>query len=190
MSLIAGKKNSTEPDGAPNDQGIELTTRHGNIWYHLGLAYYLKNDMFNARRCFQECHKLAGNDDGIVSAAHWLYMILRRQGQYRMASKLVENISPKMTIVENKTYHQMCLMYSGKVREMDLLNVENADQNDYQRQSVADVLLYGIGNWHEYHRGDKPKCRQMYEQLLGNGSPFSFAFIAAEADYVRMFSGR
>ena len=189
--LIRGKPNASEPDGAPNAQGIELTTTHGNIWYHLGLAHYLKNDMFNAARCFRECLKIAGNDDGVVSASHWLYMILRRQGQFREAARLVEKIKPEMKIIENKTYHQMCLFYAGQVRENDLMEpLGKAASSDYLRQSVADVLLYGVGNWHQYHRGDKQKCKQLYEQLLAGGSPFSFAFIAAEADYVRMFVGK
>lgn len=190
VTLINGKPNKIEPDGAPNPQGIELTTTHGNIWYHLGLAYYLKNDMFNAGRCFRECLKIAGNDDGIVSASHWLYMILRRQGQYQQATRLVEKINSEMTIIENTTYHQMCLMYAGKVSAAELLKSNGDSSQDDMRQSTADVLLYGIGNWHEYHRGDKQSCREMYEQLLAGGSPFSFAFIAAEADYIRLFVDR
>ena len=182
VKLIAGQPNKTEPDGAPNPQGIELTTTHGNVWYHLGLAYYLKYDMFNAQRCFSECLKISGNDDGIVSSSHWLYMVLRRLGQYQRATALVKKIKPEMNIIENKTYHQMCLFYGGKTTEASLLKPGKASDGDSMRQSVADVLLYGIGNWHEYHRGDKRKCREMYEQLLAGGSPFSFAFIAAEAD--------
>ena len=193
VTLIDGKADKSEPDGAPNPQGIELTTTHGNIWYHLGLAYYLKNDMFNAQRCFGQCLKIAGNDDGIVSSSHWQYMILRRMGQYKRATKLVASISPAMNIIENKTYHQMCLLYGGKTTAADLLKPNKPDSTtdeNHMRQSVADVLLYGIGNWHEYHRGDKRQSREMYEQLLAGGSPFSFAFIAAESDYMRMFVGR
>ena len=42
--LIQGKENEIEPDGMPNAMNIPISTLHGNIWYHLGLAYYLKHD--------------------------------------------------------------------------------------------------------------------------------------------------
>ena len=47
IELVAGNVDQIEPDGLPNKNNIPLTTLHGNIWYHLGLAYYLKNDMKN-----------------------------------------------------------------------------------------------------------------------------------------------
>ena len=37
--LIEGKESKTESDGQPNEQNIPVSSRHGNIWYHLGLAY-------------------------------------------------------------------------------------------------------------------------------------------------------
>ena len=40
--LIKGKSDIVEPDGIPNKQNIPLSTLHSNIWYHLGLAYYLR----------------------------------------------------------------------------------------------------------------------------------------------------
>lgn len=42
VQLINGKIDQIEPDGLPNAKNIPLSTLHGNIWYHLGLAYYLK----------------------------------------------------------------------------------------------------------------------------------------------------
>ena len=52
--LIEGTANSMEQDGMPNAQGVPVSSRHGNIWYHLGLAYYLKGDMDNALRAFTQ----------------------------------------------------------------------------------------------------------------------------------------
>jgi tetratricopeptide (TPR) repeat protein len=33
--LIGGRQNEIEPDGQPNAQNIPVSSRHGNIWYHL-----------------------------------------------------------------------------------------------------------------------------------------------------------
>jgi len=46
--LIRGKPDEIEPDGQPNKFNIPTSTSHSNIWYHLGLAYYLKGDFENA----------------------------------------------------------------------------------------------------------------------------------------------
>ena len=46
--LIDQKDDQIEPDGLPNSRNIPLSTLHGNIWYHLGLAYYLKNEIGRA----------------------------------------------------------------------------------------------------------------------------------------------
>ena len=47
--LIEGKSNSVEQDGAPNEFNTPVSTLHGNIYYHLGLAYYLKQDFLLCR---------------------------------------------------------------------------------------------------------------------------------------------
>lgn len=183
--LVEGKSDEVEPDGAPNPQGIPLTTLQGNIWYHLGLAYYLKNDMENALRCFQ---KRVGNhryDDNIVSTGHWSYMILRRLGKPKEAAGVIKDVNSKMKIIENLRYHQMCLFYAGQLQAADL---ESELGKQDATSTADDVLLYGLGNWQLYDQLNQKKCRERYEALMKKGNPFSFAFIAAESDYVRLFS--
>ena len=75
VQLTNQKIDQIEPDGLPNAENIPLSTLHGNIWYHLGLAYYLKNDMNNALKAFNNRSVAHKYDDNIVSSAHWLYMI-------------------------------------------------------------------------------------------------------------------
>ena len=58
-----------EPDGLPNAQNIPLTTTQGNVWYHLGLAYYLKQDWPRALEAFRRGYSLGGYDDNLVLPA-------------------------------------------------------------------------------------------------------------------------
>jgi tetratricopeptide (TPR) repeat protein len=51
--LIQGTEDKIEPDGAPNPQGIFLTSTHSNIYYHLGLSYYLRQDWEKALAAFK-----------------------------------------------------------------------------------------------------------------------------------------
>jgi len=96
------KPNQIEPDGLPNAKNIPISTLKGNIWYHLGLAYYLKGDFENAL---------------------W-------------------------------AYH---------------------------------VFLYGIGNWYLYQKNDTTKAKKYFKRLLESGNPFSFAYLAAESDWEKLF---
>lgn len=171
--LIEGTENTVEPDGMPNAQGIPVSTLHGNIWYHLGLAYYLKQDMPSALRAYE--HSLAAGDypDNVVSNTHWLYMIHRRMGNEEAAEAVLEPITADMKIIENHAYHQLTLFYKGLLSESDLAG----------NGSAGDAISYGIANWHFYSH-DTERSRTLLRDLLDNGMWASFGYIAAESDWV------
>jgi tetratricopeptide (TPR) repeat protein len=178
-TLIRGKKDRIEPDGIPNARNIPLTSLHRNIWYHLGLAFYLENDLENALTIFRKGADASANDDSTVSTAHWLYMILRRLGREDDAKELLQPIHPDMDIIDNMAYHQLCLFYKG---ELPLESLTNPQFDNISNDAVA----YGIGNWFLYN-DDRDKAKSVYEKILKNKSWASFGYIAAEADFVREF---
>jgi len=112
--LIEGTDNEIEPDGLPNALNIPVSSLHGNIWYHLGLAYYLKHDWDNAYRAYKAGFDAGRNDDNRVSTTHWLYSILRRKGDPD-AARVLDAISADMNIIENFSYHNLCLFYKGEM---------------------------------------------------------------------------
>ena len=173
IELINGNLDQIEPDGLPNKNNIPLTTLHGNIWYHLGLAYYLKNDMKNALKAYSNRSVSHKYDDNIVSSAHWLYMINRRLGNIEKANSAIDNINNEMNIIENMSYYQSCLFYKGEIEESDII--------------IDDVALYTLGNWYIYEKNDSSNAKKYYKKLLENGNPYSFAYIAGESDWVRFF---
>ena len=173
LELVDGKEDQIEPDGLPNSKNIPLSTLHGNIWYHLGLAYYLKNDMNNAAKSFSDRSVTHKFDDNIVSSAHWLYMIYRRQNKIEQSNSIVENISKDMDIIENMSYHQTSLFHKGLIKESEI--------------NIDEVALYSIANWYIYEKNDTLKAKDYYKELLEAGNPFSFAYIAAESDWKRLY---
>ncbi len=177
--LIAGKENEVEPDGMPNAQNIPVSTLHGNIYYHLGLAYYLKHDFPKALAAYQKCLATSSNPDNVVSATHWLYMIFRRMNQTEAALKVLDKIAVEMPVIENQSYHQATLLYKGKLLITDLLKTEGDDSPS------NDALDYGIANWYFYN-GDTTKAKEMLEEILQRKSWSSFGYIAAEKDYLMM----
>ena len=173
VKLIDKTVDQIEPDGLPNSKNIPLSTLHGNIWYHLGLAYYLKNDMSSALKAFNNRSVTHKFDDNIVSASHWLYMINRRLNRIDESISVVNQVNQQMDIIENMSYHQSCLFYKGVLEESELV--------------IDEVALYSLANWYVYEKNDTLKAKTYYKKLLSTGNPYSFAYIAGESDWSRLF---
>ena len=160
--LIEGTENETEPDGAPNPLGIPVSSLHGNIWYHLGLAYYLKHDWENALRAYTNGYNAARNDDNRVSTTHWRYMILRRMGREEEAAAVLGGIEKDMNVIENMSYHNLCLFYKGELSYEELVG----DGGD---NPAGAAVMYGAANWH-YYNGNEARAEEMFEALASSTS--------------------
>jgi tetratricopeptide (TPR) repeat protein len=179
VSLIKGKPDEIEPDGAPNPSGKPRSTLQFNIWYHLALAHYLKGDYGKALDAWNECMKVSTNDDSIAATSDWLWMTLMRLGRKAEAAKVLDRISAKMEILENGSYHRRLLMYKGLEKPEALLDPANADALTLATQG------YGVGNWYFVH-GDRAKAREIFEKVVSGPQWSAFGYIAAEADLQRM----
>jgi len=173
-TLIEGTENETEPDGLPNALNIPISSLHGNTWYHLGLAYYLKQDWPNAYRAYTAGFNAGRNDDNRVSTTHWLYMILRRMGDRDAADNVLDVISADMNVIENTVYHNLCLFYKGELSLEEMLG-DDADN------PTGAAAAYGVANWYFYN-GDEAEAQTRLESLLATDSWSAFGYIAAEAD--------
>lgn len=174
--LIKGKPDEIEPDGLPNERNKPTSTLQFNIWYHLGLAYYLVGDYESALQAYQECLKVSGIPDKLVSTSHWTFMTLRTLDREEEAKELLEPINEKMEIIENQHYHQLLLMYKGNLTPEDLLAKARA-----QGPLAIATVGYGIGNWY-MNNGEEDKAKEVYEEILRTGGWAGFGYIAAEAD--------
>ena len=172
--LIEGTENETEPDGAPNALNIPVSSLHGNIWYHLGLAYYLKQDWDNAHRAYKNGFNAGRNDDNRVSTTHWLYMILQRKGDPEAAAEVLDVITADMDVIENMSYHNLCLFYKGEITLSELVG-----DNDDSPAGAA--VMYGAANWH-YYNGEAEKAKEMLQSLVATSGWAGFGYIAAEVD--------
>lgn len=178
--LIERTEDKAEPDGMPNEKNIPLSTLHTNIWYHLGLAYYLKHDFHKAVPVYKKGIKACRNDDMLSAFSHWLYMTYRRLEQEEAAAETVKPIHAGMNIIENQSYHRLCLMYKGELQPEGLSPDTGTPSSD--------ALAYGMGNWYFYN-GNREKAETVFREIIAGGSWASFGYIAAEADLAREFSG-
>lgn len=178
VDLIEGTSNTIEPDGMPNAQNIPISTLHGNIYYHKGLAHYLKGDFHNAREAYNQCLALRTNDDNTVSATHWLYMIHRRMGHAPSATRVIAPIRNDMRIIENHSYHRACRFYKGEITISEAEGAANGTPAD-------DAVRYAIGNWFLYN-GQIAEASSIFSDIVSQGRWQSFGHIAAEAELARM----
>ncbi len=178
VELIKGQKNEIEPDGAPNARGIPVSTKHGNIWYHLGLAYYLKHDFERALWAYTEARNAGRLPDNIVSTTHWIYMILRRMGRDAEAQQALGVITADMDIIENFSYYKLCLLYKGLV-SYDELAQEVSDSP----QGAG--MIYGLANW-KFYNGEQDAALATMRSYIEESQGWSaFGFIAAEVDVAK-----
>jgi len=178
-ALIEGKEDVIEPDGQPNAQNIPVSSLHTNIWYHFGLAYYLKHDFTSALPVYRKGVAACNNDDMLVAFTHWLYMTLRLMGQEEEAKKALDPIRKDMTLIENDVYHRLCLFYKGEIPYEELVGKDEAGM-------TRDAMAYGLGNWYFYN-GQRDKAREVFETILEGEVWASFGYIAAEAALVKNF---
>lgn len=173
--LVRDRPDEVEPDGAPNEYNIPTSTLRTNIWYHLGLAYYLKHDFQRALPHWRRAVAESTNDDMLVASTDWLYMTLRRLGREHEAGAALEPIREDMRILENHAYHRRLLMYKGLVAPDSVL--PPGTQDPVQLATYG----YGVANWHLYG-GDRYRAETLFRQILRGRNWAAFGYIAAEAE--------
>lgn len=179
-NLSRGKPDEVEPDGLPNKRNVPTSTLQSNIWYHLGLAYYLKGKFEDALSAYREAEKVSTNPDMLVATTHWLYMTLRRLGREQEATAVLTSIKPDLEVIENADYLKLVRLYQGQIQASDLMKEIQGNSNTLSDASVG----YGLGNWYLYNR-QKQEAGKIFQQITSGSQWASFGFIAAEAELKR-----
>jgi tetratricopeptide (TPR) repeat protein len=176
--LIAGTADEIEPDGLPNARNIPTSTLHTNVWYHLGLAFYLRHDFERALDAYQSCLAASRNPDLRVAASHWLYMTLRRLG--RDGAEILEPIHAGLDVIENQAYHELLLAYRGE-KDPEALLEESRGQGAGSLATTG----YGIGNWFLYD-GRRERALRIFREIVATDAWASFGYIAAESELAHL----
>lgn len=181
-SLMPAQPLEIEPDGQPNKLNIPLSTTQFNVWYHLGLAHYLRGDFENASMAYTQCMSVSNNDDLMCATVDWLYMTYRRMNRKQEAQALLGLIRDNMNIVENDSYYLRLKMYIGLIQPDSLLKVGiNSEDVDLALATQG----YGVANWY-LTEGDTTRAVEIFKQVVEGKHFSSFGFIAAEVDLQRI----
>lgn len=180
VELIEGTPDQVEPDGLPNAQNIPTSTLHFNIWYHLGLAYYLMGDFEAAEDAYRACVDVSVHPDSVVATSYWLYLTLRRLGRTEEAEAVLADIHEDMEIIESTGYLDLLLLYKGERTVEDLVGPSGADAT-LQSTTTA----YGLGAW-DLVEGRVGEAEATFRRILEGRSQWAaFGYQAAEAELAR-----
>ena len=183
--LTEGQPDEVEPDGLPNAMGIPTSTLHFNIWYHLGLAYYLGGDFEAAADAYARCAEVSQHDDSKVATAYWRYMTLTRLGRGEEANAVLDAVSEDMDLIESGGYLDLLLLFRGERTEEDILGPTGDDAT-----LASTTAGYGVGFWHLSHDRQDRAVEVFRRTLQGRAGQWSaFGYIAAEAELARLGAG-
>lgn len=175
---MSGQPDQVEPDGIPNDRNQPTSTLQSNVWYHLGLARYVQGNYEGALEAYRECLAVSGNPDMLVATSYWLYLTLRRLERVDEAAEVLEPITADLDIIENRSYHELLLLFRGERSPGDLLG-EDGEPLDLATQG------YGLGTWYLVE-GDEAAARREYEAVLEGSQWAAFGYLASEAEIARL----
>lgn len=176
-SLMRQIPDEIEPDGLPNASGIPTSTLKSNVWYHKGLAHYLKGDFESAAESYEQALQLELTDDMRIATLYWYYMALKRMGRDEPAGRVIAEVDEETELLENEGYLNLILVFKGMFHPDQLM-----EETDDPLQDAT--IGYGIGNWH-YMNGREERAFEIWRELYDGGNWPAFGFIAAEAELAR-----
>jgi tetratricopeptide (TPR) repeat protein len=180
VDLIKDQIDEIEADGIPNSKNIPTSSLHTNIYYHLGLAYYLKGENRSALLAFEKCLDLADNDDMRVAALNWLNITLRKMGRSKDADQRIKDVmNNQIEIIENFEYVEIVNMYKTGDETKLAERIQNLE-------TLSNATLgFALGNYYLL-KGKKEKAKELFEKVVAGNQWSSFGYIAAENELSKM----
>ena len=178
--LMDSSANEIEPDGIPNERNQPVSSLQTNVWYHLGLGYYLTGEYEKAEKVYEKGINAWDIPDNYASFANWYYQTLRFLGKDEKARKLIEKASPDMDLIENGMYLNLLLVFKGE------LPIEELEKEMRSSGELGLVTLgYGIAAWYLINE-EKEKAISLLKEIVSIKGWAGFGYIAAEAMYKKL----
>ncbi len=179
--LERGRDDVIEPDGAPNAANIPLSTTQFNIWYHLGLAHFLRGDFSAALVAYDQCLKVSQNPDLQVATAYWRYLTLRRLDRDAEAAASIAFATDSLNLIENDGYLDLLRLFKGDVDVTAVMPPTPAGEMDVANSTTA----FGVSMWHVLN-GRPDEARELWTRIVAGGQWAAFGSLAAEAELARL----
>lgn len=161
-----------------------LIPENWDVWYHLGLSYFLLGDYDKAAEAYQCCLDLSQSEDELIAICDWYYMTEVRRGNLEKAVSLLDHVEEDFDPGENTAYFRRLLMYKGVVKPEEVL------PEDLSALDALELITMGFGlsNYY-YYQGQEEKSNEVIDLILKSGDEnecyFAFGYLAAMADKKR-----
>jgi tetratricopeptide (TPR) repeat protein len=161
-------------------RGLKLDSAVYGIWYHLGIARFVKGDFTGAADAFRRGQAIAPDAGELAGSTDWLWMSLSRAGKHAEAKAMLDRKPDSLKVADPEyAYVKRLRMYRGQVGPEQLIT--KSDTADVQ---VA-TLNFGLGNYYLV-KGDKVKAKAAFERSVKSGGWPGFGFIVSEVELKRM----
>jgi tetratricopeptide (TPR) repeat protein len=169
-----------EPGLTDLKRAESLTKSDRGIYYHLGMAYYLRGDFASAATAFGACSKNSSDDGAKIECQAWQYPSLRRAGREEEARRLLGSITARSLAGHPGNYLDRLLLFTGARSEQavaDTMSVEGA---------LSETTVgYSLGLWHLL-QGRPGQARAYFQRVLATGYTTSWGYRAAASDVKRL----
>ncbi len=174
LALVAGRPDQVEADGLPNLFNRPTSTLKTNLWYHLGLAYYLKADFEAFRRGLPGLRgarrqRRHSGRRGLLAAARLAPRRPRGRGQPLAGGAAARSAGDRK---RRLLAPLAALPRRARARQ---------DRPAGGAGGVPGATFgYGIGVWHLLG-GRTDAARRSFEQVVAGDTWAAFGYLAAEA---------
>lgn len=153
-----------------------------NVWYHLGLAWYLQGEYAQAEQAYKHCYDITDRSDLInfCPITDWLWRTEMRLGKTEEAKALIAALPADFDIeMEPCGYSRVCAMYQGRVKPEELIKGRMLPE-----RLDAMTMVYALSNYY-YVMGDEKRSNELIEETLSFGDTewwCAFGYLAAMQD--------
>ena len=159
-----------------------LIPENWDVWYHLGLSWFLLGDYGQALKAYRCCEELSHTDADRIAISDWLWITLQRLGLDDEAEAVLDDISEHMDPGDNTAYFQRLLMYKGLRSPEALLSADDTAINVL-------TMGFGLANYYEV-TGDRAKAEELLREVIRQGDEndlyFAFGYLAAMVDLEKL----
>jgi len=169
-----------EPALADLQKALSLRRDDRGIYYHLGMACYLKGDFASAAKAYEGCLANADDDASKVECSAWLYPSLRRAGRDADARKTLDAITITSLPGHPGNYLDRLLLFKGLKSEEEVAKTMSAE-GGLSESTVG----YSIGLWHLLS-GRQARAREYFEKAIASKYTVAWGYRASEAELKRL----
>ena len=181
VSLMRGKPDEAEIDGAANSRDTPHATLHFAVWYQLAVSLYVRGDYGNTIIMLDSASRIAPNADARVAIAYWRYLALKRTSKDREAASVLAIAGEKLDVTESAAYWKVLQLFAGQTTVEAL-----SPKRGLEIATASDAIIAYGASMTYWFAGQKNVARDLWKRMMGGNAWPSYGVLSAEADLERV----